>query len=472
MTNDLGFPEPNAPLTSSLYNWEIKLYVPGDEEKDKIKPAEICEINVAKGYRGSYAPMMSASLRFHKKDLYKLKIKEKDLIVSVNLTRIDYVTVGGSIRVIKSDTSIISDEFLPVFATDTFPTTRRYENLKDTSATESEHGTGDAEFSVMDPVINMGLIYITAQKISKIPICQCFSPGLNIADALMWVVANSNKYIKRQIVDLPTNTNPQDYVVLPPSNFVAAIKTLQSVYGVYDTGLDLFCDDDSTLYVLNRYALDHDCVAKDVMIIDMYMADPDAHGIMAPYRAEKDGKVSYRGDFKLMESDDEILESELAGDSFLFSSYEQTVNAVVYQDGQVESSTVRPIAKSLKRNIESHKYSGEKEVVDYDELNNPYGASSLLAELEHTAKRYSFNIPNPNIVDFRPNKYVQLHFRDSGKEHMMGGKYHIFGVEFKFATPSEWRLQAKDPSLIAFNGLLTRCNGTVHISRKDPEVGK
>jgi len=140
----------------------------------------------------------------------------------------------------------------------------------------------------------------------------------------------------------------------------------------------------------------------------------------------------YYGPIRINFSSSEISKSEIDGDTFVFSSFQQGINAVSYVKGKLDSKTAKDVSLAMLRNTETHAYSGNKVVADYDELNNPYNMSSYLNELENTAMIFTITLDNCNIDDFKPNMLVQLHFENTEQDINLGGMYHIYAVTFNF----------------------------------------
>jgi hypothetical protein len=181
---------------------------------------------------------------------------------------------------------------------------------------------------------------------------------------------------------------------------------------------------------LNKYALDHDCKEGDKITTHIYVTEFDKMlgGITVRGIDPANQEPTYIGSIIAKPIENEIVSAELDGNNFIFSSFRQGLSAVQYTEDKVESATAKQVAMSMKRNLEIYKHSVDKNILTYDELGNLFNMASYFNELEAMAKQMTVKIDNTNISDFKPNKFINLHFLDQQKDMKLGGVYHINNV--------------------------------------------
>jgi hypothetical protein len=239
--------------------------------------------------------------------------------------------------------------------------------------------------------------------------------------------------VKGAIIDLPDNDYSLGETIIPPGNLVPTLRYIQYTTGIYENGLLAFYDDD-VLYILNRYAMDHDCKENDKINTHIYITEFDKMlGGVTVRGIDPDNKEpTYIGPIIAKPFDNEVASAELDGNNFIFSSFRQGLSAVQYKDNSPVSNNGKPVAMVMKRNIDTYKYSIDKNVLNYDELGNLYNMASYFNELEASVRQMNIKVENININDFRPNKFINLHFIDSQKNMRLGGVYHINEVTMVF----------------------------------------
>jgi hypothetical protein len=268
---------------------------------------------------------------------------------------------------------------------------------------------------------------ITIVNSKKTPFNIVADKGVTVGTLLQYIV--DALPVKWAIIDKPDNVYTLEETILPPGNLVPTLKTLQYHIGIYENGVMAFHEDD-VLYILNKFALDHDCKAGDKIITHIYATELDKMlgGITTRGLDPVSGEAVYTGPITVKPSNREILSAELEGNNFIFSSFRQGLSAVKYTNNNPVSDQSKEVSMVMKRNIETYKHTQEKNVITYDELSNIYNMASMFNEIEATVKQMFIKIENINITDFRPNKFVHLHFLDNQKNLKLGGVYHIISM--------------------------------------------
>lgn len=414
------------------YFWKMKFYDPTDSSVN-VTPIKILGITKTCDYQTGFMPVVLLKCKIEKRDMFTLKVDKRNILASIVIGAKRYVradaTSTESMKEVGSDI-ISSGSFEVIFSPSSFDERYReedYENYKNEDNTG--HNTNVLETDTCDITVN--LQDIPGIRTSKIIYNDCFKSGSTVGTILQYLVDTS--CVKNAIVDKPDNQNSLPDVILPPGNFVATLNILQSIFGIYEHGLTAFYDND-ILYVLNSYANEHDIVKGDSELSHVYITEADKDMSFMPLVSINDnGETMYAGGINTVVKDNEILSSELNGDNFVFSSFQQGLDAVSYNDGIVDSTSAKPVSMVLKRNLEAHSQSGDKNVLDYDELNNMYNMAAEFNRQEATSKPITIVLRNVDIMDFSPNKYIDIHFKDEGKEQRLGGVYFLLNATFSYA---------------------------------------
>jgi hypothetical protein len=411
------------------YEFEIEFYDPENEEVS-VKPISIIQVYKECDYISTFNPIYAMTLQFKITDVFILKKNQKNIVASITLKANQYMRLdngegSGTKSAELVGTEIISSgSFQPIFSQSAFDEIFREEEYNNkelmasdtqtTVASETDRHTIDVQFEDNIAVKSKkSLFNIVADKDTTVgTILQ------HIVDILP---------VKGAIIDIPDN----DYlfgqdIIFPPGDLIPFLKYIQYTVGIYENGLLLFYDDD-IFYILNRYALDHDCKEDDKIITHIYVAEIDQSlGGMIVRGLDPDTQEPiYLGPIAAQVMENEVLSGEIEGNDFIFSSLRQGLSAVQYSDNKPISSNHKKVAMVMKRNIETYKYGAEKHILDYDDLNNLYNMASHFNSVEATVKPIQLSIENSYINDFKPNKLVNLHFVDQDKDIRLGGVYHI-----------------------------------------------
>lgn len=405
------------------YDWDIEL-LSSEDKKIVVRPIEVLGINKEMSYMKNFLPVVLLKLRIRKKDVFKLKDNEKDIIASVNVKFKKYSVPqeGGHMDLLQTGL-ICSATYTTAFAKNAFATYLRRDEVEH-KATEDRDGFQTNMLESDFVSVSVSLTDIVGINASKQLYNEVFSGDKTVGTMLMFIASNS--YCKKLLIDPPDNENNygQD-IILPPLTFVAALRYMQNVLGCYENGMTIFYDDD-ILYILDRFGEDHDVAKGETNLVHVYISDPDV-GVVEPiYSVDKEGNSLYMGAFPFESSTSKIMKNEITGDNFVFSSFKQGLNAMAFDKDRFTQAN--SVAMVLTHNTDSHSQSGNKSVLDYDELNNPFNMASDFNMIESMAEMASIVIKNINIMDFKPNKFLHLHFRDARKEFDFGGKWHILSV--------------------------------------------
>jgi hypothetical protein len=429
MPNTIELPNiPNEKQLIYTYLFELKFY----NEDTIIEPVSIENIYKECDYTNNFNPILLMNIQVKKTDLFMLKRLHHELLASITITANQYMRLLPGEDSGAESTSLINTEiiasgtFMPVFSQNAFDERYRedeYENKENmvnddetTDTRETDRVTIDVQFEDLIAVNSKKTLFnIVAEK------------GVTIGTILQYVI--DFLPVKGAIVDKPDNEYELGETIIPPGNLVPMLRTMQYTIGIYENGLLAFYDDD-VFYILNKYALDHDCKEGEKIITHIYITEMDKMlgGITVRGLDPSNDEPTYIGPIVAKATQNEVLSAELDGNNFIFSSFRQGLSAVQFNDGKAESTNSKPVAMAMKRNLEVYKHSIDKNILTYDELGNLYNMASYFNELEATVKQMLIKVENVNIADFRANKFINLHFIDENKNMRLGGVYHINNV--------------------------------------------
>jgi hypothetical protein len=441
------------------YIFEIEFY----NDNASVKPLSVMYVQKECDYRTNFNPVYLMTLQVTKPDLFILRRNQKDLMASVTVMINQYMILKAEESGAAETTSLVGSEILsssvfePIFSQGTFDERYReevYDN-KEAMVNDSETTVGRETGSVNIDVQFEDIIAVNSKKTLFNLVA---GKGATVGTILQYIV--DALPVKGAIVDMPDNDYALGETIIPPGNLVPALKYIQYNIGIYEYGLLAFHDDD-ILYILNKYALDHDCEEGDKIITHIYVTELDSilGGTVTRGLDPATEEPLYFGSIIAKSRENEVVSGELEGNNFIFSSFRQGLSAVQYEGGEAVSGSAKPVSMVMKRNIETYKHSREKNILDYDELGNPYNMASWFNELEATVKQVNVNLDNINVKDFKPNKFVRLHYLDQEKDMRLGGMYHINTITGVFTpvNPAATREMA--------------CKGAMTLSRRNPGIG-
>lgn len=456
MSSIIEFPDiPNDSQIIYTYIFDIKFYT----EDVLVEPLAITHVLKECNYRNSFNPVMIMNIQVTKTDLFKLKRNQKELLASVSLIAKEYIKLPAGESAGKEATTLVgtkiisSGVFEPIFSPSAFDERYRedeYEN-KELMLNDNETNVTMETDRVSIDVQFEDLIAVNSKKT---PFNIVAEKGVTVGTLLQYIIDVIP--VRGAIIDIPDNDYSLGETIIPPGNLVPTLKYIQYQIGIYENGLLAFYDDD-ILYILNEYAMDHDCKDGEKINTHIYITEMDKMlgGITVRGLDPTNQEPSYIGPIIARPFDNEVASAELDGNNFIFSSFRQGLSAVQYLDNKPVTDNSKPVAMVMKRNIETYKYSIDKNVLNYDELGNLYNMASYFNELEASVKQMNIKVENLNVTDFRPNKLINLHFLDLQKNMRLGGVYHINSMTTVF---------------IPINPMSTKemtCIGSTNLSRRN-----
>jgi hypothetical protein len=415
---------PNDKQIIYTYIFDLKFY----NEDTVIEPLAIDYIHKECNYAKSFNPVLLMNIQVKKTDLFLLKRLQHELLASITVKANHYMRLlpeeaGGSPTSLINTEIISSDVFMPVFSPAAFDGRYREDEYENKENMVSENETTDTEET--DRVtLDVQFESLIAVNSKKTPFNIVAEKGTTIGTILQYII--DYLPIKGAIVDKPDNEYELGETIIPPGNLVPTLKIMQYTTGIYENGLLAFYDDD-VLYILNRYALEHDCKEGDKITTHVYVPEMDiaSGGITLRGLDPESGEPVYLGPIIAKEIENEVLSAELDGNNFIFSSFRQALSAVHFNEDKADTGTAKQVAMTMKRNLEIYKHSVDKNIIVYDELANLFNMASYFNELEALVKQMNVTVENANIDDFRPNKFINLHFLSQDKNMKLAGVFHI-----------------------------------------------
>ena len=458
---------------SFLYKWYVEFFDGDDAEnkEKKVFPVNTEKITKLCQYKSHVSPVLTGQFRVKRTDVIKLNAIKKSCLCTITVKKLIYVATKSGTDTsysLQDEKIVFSSTFIPVFDPKTF------KNLREDKIQEEE-----SKPKVSDPTPGVTTIYttffnMTSQKIFKQIFNNVIEGGGTVGSILGWVLSELNV---RYIADMPTGDHSLPDIVIPPMNTIQVLNYLQSSVGIYENGLETFYDFDDILYILDKYALDHEHVDSDTVLTHIYVnqgsnVESGAGDIL--HTKNKNDEAMYIGSPLINYETAEVMDSELRGDTFIFSSFTQSINAVGYdENGNPVPDTVRPLAQAMMRSNSGHTQSGTKFIVDYDELNNPVNMASYFNEMESRAQTMSVALNRVDIQDFKPNKLIELHFKDTTLNNVKGGIYFLNSVQFDFTQIVQAQIfkegsDVNEYSKLGYEPTKTACGCVLSLSRKNP----
>ena len=470
----MGSKSDNTPEVDSkedlvyLYKWYVEFYNEKDT-KTKIYPLSMDKFMIMNDYKNANIPVITARMRLKLKDIIKLKDWQKSCMVSITCKRHDMQKTGtGSYKELNS-TIDFSTTLVPIFNSKTFKEKYDKEDIE-----ERDNKSSAADLNVDSASVNMILLDPTSTNALKTMFCQVVAPGNTVGTVMQWMF--SEMPVTGVIVDPPDNSGEQPAILIPPMSFTQAMNHLQSVYGIYENGLLIYYDIDGNLYVLDKYSTEHEH-EKDVSnLTKLYMLDASESTVGNTVRLKKKSSddAQYTGVIILTYVGNEVLDGEMMGNTLIFSSFQQGIDAVTYEKQKVKSSTAKDVAMALTRNKKTNELTGTKAMADYDELNNMYNMSSYFNEIESTSNKYIVELKNCVMTDFKPNTIIEMEFEDTTKNNEQSGKYFLNKAMFSFSrikTADQNKIidDSEDIEKYGYTPSTTSCTCELEVSRRYPD---
>ena len=248
--------------------------------------------------------------------------------------------------------------------------------------------------------------------------------------AVMTII-DQNPYIKKCIIDPPSNSASYSNMIIEASELKDAIKNIQFNYGIYDKGLLLFYDDE-VLYVLNKCSNQHAYAKDDINTVQVLIDERSDNPIVPEHVTinKEQGFIGYERRSKIFKEDYESIEGITTGNRFVYSNFESVINSGFGDKGK---TTFFDPLQSVDKPRPSRMDIGAKVIMDYDMLNNPLNMSSAMYE-KSLGVPITIGLQNVNLTHFRANKIIKVNTDTPESKKLYAGLYNIHTAIFYFKT--------------------------------------
>lgn len=458
-----------------IYSYSLELEMhSADDVKTKYYPRSVDGMAVIKDYRNTSMPVVNVQARFDEIDIARIQKIEKSVLCNLTISALKYNfnPLSSDTQYILVDRKILySTSYIPIFDKNTFDP--HFKEEEEIMRRDPLNPRADAEPRVGSRLINFSLFMKDPQQYFKLEWNKIIRGGNVIGTALMWIIDTLPIGIGMCVVDEPDNTYEQTDMIIPPMNTIQMLNFLQAQYGIYENGLLVFHDIDDHLYILNRYKDKHEKYLGQPGVTTIVVTDPSNGGSVNLLRSEESDGPMYKGAPSIKEETTEILDSELDGDAIVFTSFQQGLDVLRY-DENGDPTQAKNVGIALLRNVDTHTQSGTKVVNDYDELNNLYNMSSEFNKLEANAIKYKITLSDVYVEDFKPNMYINLKFENVKLNNEQGGVYYINDVTFLYKRNKNENLTGTNGVGVQFNdegkgyqNTMAKCSCILSVSRRN-----
>lgn len=442
------------------YKWDIE-FVISDTGKS-FRPHNLKRVEKLNDYENNFFPIFKLFIQIQDKFFDLIFKTQRRLICKIKLIKKYYsdldddATDEGESKSFKEEL-ILQDSFVAFFdkipadytPSDTLVTEENIDKVQEVFNKDEDSISG-----IVTTDVSVTLWHINSLKSYKTIINRCFESA-SVGSGLAYIINNTD-LIQKAIVDLPDNQLEYHELVLLPYGLRNSLKSLQLRYGVYFNGMWVFLDN-GTLYCLKAFSINHQH-EKDkagYTIVNLYQK---ANSIHIPYLVgvqKQDKSYCLEADGKLKKQNMDVMLGEIFGDATVYSNFETILNTI---EGNGPNVKTKSPTRVLNREKTSHKDSGVRLDLEYDELNNPYNLTALM-------RKNTMNMVVPITVKgvdmeaFTPEKIVQLNIDDQAKTLEYGGSYCIRNAVFEFI-----------PNRDVKNRFETTCIGSIALSRVPDDI--
>ena len=421
----------------TLYKWTLELHIKG--KSDILTPIRIKHVRKTCNYFKDFFPTLFMSTSFTYEDIDIIVDNVKDIYATVSLHEQLYEKLDEEANVETDNYSeenlVFKERFLPVFPDDILPTELRKDSLSKTREEESIEGESVDESTQRINSIVIKLYSIKSLEMNK-ALYNTIIDDSDVGTALRYIINNSQ--IEKAIVDPPDNDESYKNLILLPYNFRNSIHSLQTYYGVYITGILVFCDFD-IIYILKRFSIDHEYEEGDFSTNKLIVHDGTRADIIPITMVERisDDVLQYEATIVPKKYTSDVFDGEKIGDGLMYTNFGLGYSSLKYKDGNVDS--YNPPSAKINKRISSHSMTGEKLRIDYDELNNPYNTQTYMSTMDELAERYILSMTNVNMRSFTPNKLFTVESPNNlPLQEQMKGTFRLNACELEFLVGDQY----------------------------------
>lgn len=405
------------------YVFDILFNIPS--RKIAFKPYNILEFRKTCNYFTEFIPKYVLKCRIYDKDLNILRIFDKEITVNIR----QFMFYGETREGINERKLISELDFACYYDKDTLP---NFMNSAKTSSPNLEaRDTYKTDILGTDNPHEV-TFYLFLKKDLKMKtyihnyIFGSEEKPATTGDAVM-AICEQNPYVEKVLMDPPDNTESYTDLIVEPADIKDAIKNVQYKYGIYSKSLELFYDN-GLLYILNKMEIYHVHKKGEIQTIQIRINErkdipnPNEHALINT----KKGYIGYERMGNVAKEDYESIEGIVSGNQFVYSNYGSVINSMFGKEGSTEF--VSPL-NSVEKPRPSRIDVGNKKILDYDMLNNPFNMSSYMNEISQGVP-IGITVTSMNAEHFTPNKIIKMAFDNTESMKLYSGLYSIHSADF------------------------------------------
>lgn len=398
-----------------LYKMELKM-VFGD--KSKLQIDNINAITKHFNFPMNFFPIYECDCVVPIKYSTKIRSNQDKIYVILTITKMKYSTANSEYKDPEETEVVLNHSFIPFFSPESFSP---YIN---TDVETNESGGALTTSNVASSSVchlKFAMYSIVGLSANK-KLLNYVADECDVGTMIKMLVDQSD--IESCIIDKPDNEDTYKNLIITPHNMRGALKELQTRYGVYANGLTEFYDP-PTLYVMNKFSLSHD-YAKDKpnnITIKCFAGSPGVSAGVSNVTESKNTTQYVISGFPKSLNED-VGMSELLGNEIIFSNITLTTNMLTYEEGEMKNFDYP--TSSIDSDIVNHEKSGNKILMDYDDVNNPYNYSALLKSANLGSMIVIPPISGIDFDSFKPNSSITISIvDDNDKDKEFSGKYSL-----------------------------------------------
>lgn len=430
------------------FRWTITFYTSKTTTGYKgFQPFKLLNVQKINDYENNFFPIFKLDVKIHDKWFDAIFQNQNKLVAGLKVNRLLFKgdeedvsldKMGGSKRALQETIVINNEKYIAFFdniPTDYVGSDKLMKSEDINKGNEDPKGKDESDMS--DANITRTSVYLFHIS-SLLSYKQFFNYVLDNASVAMALalIIDKSEFIEEAIVDTPDNTVQYANLILPPYNLRNTFYSLQHRYGVYANGMNLFLDQ-KRLYCLKALSTKHEQYSYTKCEFTRLRMKSSVNSLTFPYVMgvhKTDGSYIFESDSKLVKQNYDVLLGEIQGDTMVYSNFNQILTCVE-GNGLLESKAATP-TKEITLGKRSHKDTGVKMDIEYDELNNGY---NMLAEVRKTNSNMvvPVTVHGVDLDVFTPEKKVIVEVDDTIKNQKYGGDYCIRNVIYQFTADND-----------------------------------
>lgn len=424
-----------------MYKIDLEFYLPN---KDPIKPTMVKIIKKRFDYYNNFYPIFEVECLMDQVHMELIRNSQYAIYCSMKIEGLKYK--GGSeekpteAELEAYETKSLLDHiFVPFFTKNSFSSLIRDKDTNpEENKAEEDNGYSTNPASALGRTMSFALYSVKGLKINK-EILNVVGDKADVGTMIKYLISKIG--VEEAIIDMPDNTEKYDDLVVPPKNINLAIKELQARYGIYNSALTVFYDP-PCIYVLNKLSNDHDYDKDKInkILFNITVGNLMGSGSLSLIEEKDKTSIDYLISASIFKDNKDVYNSEVYGTELMFSNYTLSSIVATYKEGEADEFT-NPVLSIITPNVK-HKDTGNKIMVEYDELNNPYNMASVAKMMSmHTIIKLS-KLNGVNLESFLPNSIITIKVTDDDKyDEEFSDDYSIISGEmiFKRNSPTDER---------------------------------